>query len=143
MNTNQQGFTLIELMIVVAILGFLVTVALPAYQSYTVRTKISEVLLMADAAKSNVSDYYMSASRMPASTSQANLNTNIAQSDYIAAIAFSTTATTATITYSLQNIGTTGDIALVGTATTNGLQWSCSTPATTVDNKYLPNNCRQ
>ena len=65
MKTNQQGFTLIELMIVVAIIGFLVTVALPAYQSYTVRTKISEVLLVADAAKSNVSDYYMSASRMP------------------------------------------------------------------------------
>jgi len=143
MKRNQQGFTLIELMIVVAILGFLATVALPAYQSYTARSKISEVMLVADSAKSGLSDFYMSAGRMPASTTQANINTNIAQSQYIAAIAFSTTSTSATITYTLQNVGATGDIALVGTASPNGIAWNCDTPATTVDNKYLPNNCRQ
>ena len=144
MNTNQQGFTLIEVMIVVAILGFLATVALPAYQAYTDRTKISEIILVADSAKSSISDFYMSAGRMPASTTQANINTNSAQSQYIAAIAFSTTTTTATITYTLQNTtSAAGDIAMVGTANANGIQWSCATAATTVDNKYLPNNCRQ
>lgn len=143
MNTNQQGFTLIELMIVVAILGFLATVALPAYQSYTARTKISEVMLVADSAKSSVSDFYMSAGRMPASTTQANVNTDIAQSQYIAAIAFSTTANSATITYTLQNLSAAGNIALVGTANINGIEWRCDTPSTTVENKYLPNNCRQ
>ncbi|WP_455223076.1 pilin [Kaarinaea lacus] len=143
MNTNQQGFTLIELMIVVAILGFLATIALPAYQSYTARTKISEVMLVADSAKSNISDFYMSAGRMPASTTQANINTNIAQSQYIAAIAFSTTAASATITYTLQNLSAAGNIALVGTANANGIEWRCDTPSTTVENKYLPNNCRQ
>jgi type IV pilus assembly protein PilA len=142
MNTNQQGFTLIELMIVVAILGFLATVALPAYQAYTDRTKISEIMLVADSAKSGISDFYMSSGRMPASTSQGNINTDITQSNYISAISFSTTATTATVTYTIQNTSAAGDIALVGTATSNGIQWSCSTPATTVDNKYLPINCR-
>ncbi|WP_455207531.1 pilin [Kaarinaea lacus] len=142
MNTSQQGFTLIELMIVVAILGFLATVALPAYQAYTDRTKISEVLLVADSAKSSVSDYYMSANQMPVSTSQANINTNIGQSKYIGAITFTTTSTTATITYTLQNTSVSGNIAMVGTASTNGIQWECDTPATTVENKYLPMNCR-
>jgi hypothetical protein len=85
----------------------------------------------------------MSAGRMPASTTQANINTDIAQSQYIAAISFSTTASSATITYTLQNTSATGNIALVGTANANGIQWRCDTPATTVGNKYLPNNCRQ
>jgi type IV pilus assembly protein PilA len=142
MNNGQQGFTLIELMIVVAILGFLITIALPAYQSYTARAKISEVLVVADSAKNGISDYYMSAGHMPASTAQANINTNIAQSQFISAISFTTTAATATISYTLQNTGATGDLALVGTASSNGIQWSCNTAATTVDNKYLPQNCR-
>ncbi|HEY5603718.1 MAG TPA: pilin [Gammaproteobacteria bacterium] len=142
MNKTQQGFTLIELMIVVAILGFLITIALPAYQAYTARAKISEILVVADAAKSSLSDYYMSAGQMPSSTTQANINTNIAQSSFINAISFTTTATTATISYTVQNTGATGDIALVGTASANGIQWSCNTAATTVDNKYLPISCR-
>ncbi|WP_455200624.1 pilin [Kaarinaea lacus] len=142
MKTAQQGFTLIELMIVVGILGFLATVALPAYNAYTDRTKISEVLLVADSAKSTISDFYMSSGQMPASTTQANINTDITQSQYISAIAFTTTATTATITYTIQNTTATGNIALVGTVSTNGIQWSCSTAATTVGNRYLPMNCR-
>ena len=142
MNLNQQGFTLIELMIVVAIVGLLATVALPAYQAYADRTKISEIMLFAASAKSGISDYYMSAGRMPASTSQANINTDISQSQYIAAISFATTTDTATVTYTLANLTASGDIALVGTATDNGLEWQCDTAATTVNNKYLPINCR-
>lgn len=142
MKTAQQGFTLIELMIVVGILGFLATVALPAYNAYTDRTKISEILLFADSAKSSISDYYMSSGQMPASTTQANINTDITQSKYISAIGFATTTTTATITYTIQNTTATGDIALVGTASANGIQWSCSTAATTVQDRYLPMNCR-
>jgi len=139
---TQQGFTLIELMIVVGIIGFLATIALPAYNAYTDRSKISEILLVADSAKTTISDFYMSSGNMPASTTQANINTNILQSQYIGAIAFSTTATTATITYTLQNTMTSGDIALVGSVNSNGIQWSCNTAATTVENKYLPMNCR-
>ena len=143
MKTTQQGFTLIELMIVVAILGFLATVALPAYQAYTDRTKISEILLVADSAKSSISDFYMSSGRVPMTVAQANINTDIAQSNYISAITFSTTATTATVAYTIQNTNATGDIALVGTVNPDGLQWNCNSAATTVENRYLPMNCRK
>lgn len=142
MNTKQQGFTLIELMIVVGIIGFLVTIALPAYNSYTDRTKISEVLLVADAAKSTLSDYYMSSGMMPDSASQANLNMDTAQSQFIDAIAFSTTTSSATVTYTLGNMIAAGDIAMVGTVTSNGISWACNTPATTVESRYLPMTCR-
>ena len=142
MKTAQQGFTLIELMIVVGIIGFLATIALPAYNAYTDRTKISEILVVADSAKSTISDFYMSSGHMPVSTGQANINTDISQSNYVGAIAFATTVTTATITYTLQNTNASGDIALVGSVNSNGIQWSCNTAATTVENKYLPMSCR-
>lgn len=142
MKTLQGGFTLIELMIVVAVLGFLVTIGLPAYQNYVIRSKISEIIIFASSSKSSLSEYYMSAGQMPVSTTQANINTDAAQSEYIGAVAFSTTASSATITYTVTNLGVTGDIALVGTATGNGLEWDCSTVATTLGNRYLPKNCR-
>lgn len=143
MKNAQQGFTLIELMIVVGIIGFLATVAIPAYQAYTDRTKIAEVLVFADSAKSSLSDYYMAAGKMPASAAQANINMDVTQSDYIGAIAFATTISTATITYTLDNTKTSGDVAMVATVTPSGIGWSCNTLATTVENKYLPANCRK
>jgi type IV pilus assembly protein PilA len=142
MKTMQQGFTVIELMIVVAIIGILTSIMLPAYSAYTDRTKVSEVMLVAGNAKLAVSDYYMSMGEMPATTTQANVNTSINQSSYISAVSYSSTPTTATITYTLTNVEATGDIAFVGTAGVNGVQWFCNTAATTVDDVYLPVICR-
>lgn len=142
MDAMQQGFTLIELMVVVAIIGILTTVALPAYQDYVIRSKIAEVIVIADAAKTNLSDYYMSAGTMPSNTAQANINTDAAQSKYISSIAFAATTTTATISYTLSDIGATGDIALVGTVSGGGIAWDCGTAATTVTERYLPETCR-
>lgn len=142
MQPLNRGFTLIELMIIVAILGFLATVALPAYQDYVVRTKISEIMVFADSARTNLSDYYMVSGSMPVSAGAANINTSADQSNYIGNVSFATTVNTATITYSVTNMPVSGNVAMVGIATVNGLQWSCNTPATTIEDRYLPRVCR-
>ncbi|EMU0024767.1 pilin [Neisseria gonorrhoeae] len=66
MNTLQKGFTLIELMIVIAIVGILAAVALPAYQDYTARAQVSEAILLAEGQKSAVTEYYLNHGEWPA-----------------------------------------------------------------------------
>ena len=142
MDSAQGGFTLIELMVVVAVLAFLITIGLPAYQNYVIRTKVAEIMLFADSARSNLSEYYLTSGHMPDSTEEANINTSADQSEYIGSISFSTTSNTATLTYTVSNLSVSGDIALVGTASADGMRWSCSTPGTTLESVYLPQNCR-
>src|ERR1700730_18531731 len=65
MKSVQKGFTLIELMIVIAIIGILAAIALPAYQDYTIRAKVSELVVKADACKTSVAEYYQSLAVLP------------------------------------------------------------------------------
>jgi type IV pilus assembly protein PilA len=140
MKKQQQGFTLIELMIVVAIIGILAAVALPAYQDYTKRAKVSEIMVLASKDKVSVSEYYMSVGSMPTSA-QSGVSDDATQSAYITAIAFATNTTGATLTYTVDStaIGT-GDVIFQGSGSNNGVSWDC-TPST-LDSKYLPANCR-
>ncbi|HFB0906903.1 TPA: pilin, partial [Neisseria gonorrhoeae] len=79
MNTLQKGFTLIELMIVIAIVGILAAVALPAYQDYTARAQVSEAILLAEGQKSAVTEYYLNHGKWP----ENNTSAGVASSDKI------------------------------------------------------------
>ncbi|HEZ2965133.1 TPA: pilin, partial [Neisseria meningitidis] len=73
MNTLQKGFTLIELMIVIAIVGILAAVALPAYQDYTARAQVSEAILLAEGQKSAVTEYYLNHGEWPGNNTSAGV----------------------------------------------------------------------
>ncbi|ENX1148806.1 pilin, partial [Neisseria gonorrhoeae] len=73
MNTLQKGFTLIELMIVIAIVGILAAVALPAYQDYTARAQVSEAILLAEGQKSAVTEYYLNHGKWPENNTSAGV----------------------------------------------------------------------
>jgi len=143
MKSVQKGFTLIELMIVVAIIGILAAVAIPAYQDYTIRAKVSEVLVIASAARTSVAEFYISTGSMPATTADAGINTRAEQSDYVSAIAFATSSTGTELTYTLTNLGGTADtttFAYLVSGDNDGVSVDCT--GGTLPAKYRPANCR-
>jgi type IV pilus assembly protein PilA len=153
MKRVQQGFTLIELMIVVAIIGVLAAVALPAYQDYTKRAQMSEVLLAASTCRTTISEVVQSASgsTLPAAGAW-GCESSTSTSKFVNKIE---TANTGKISVTVQGIsGVSGIVTLMpmksGGALTNtdvGVQivsWRCgsSTDGTTVAAKFLPGSCR-
>ncbi len=150
MMKRQQGFTLIELMIVVAIIGILAAVAIPAYQDYTVRAKLTEVIAISNGAKTSIAEYYISEGSMPTSTTSAGISDDPEQSDYIDDITFATAAGgTATMTYDVgvgsiiinsNGTGTTGTWIFTASGTNSGVTWNCQ--GGTVAAKYRPSACR-
>jgi type IV pilus assembly protein PilA len=139
MKRAQQGFTLIELMIVVAIIGILAAVALPAYQDYTTRAKVSEVIVMASPAKLAVSETASSVGGLGSVTAANSGYTFPGATKYVSAVTITDTTGVVTVTSTVPNAS--GDITLTPTDVNGGqLTWVCSRGA--IDAKYMPSECR-
>jgi type IV pilus assembly protein PilA len=145
MKKVQQGFTLIELMIVVAIIGILAAIAIPAYSDYTIRAKVSEGLNLASAAKSAVSEYRISQGTWPADNASAGLSGTIT-SKYVRSVIVDTPGGSGRITVTFTNTLDTDvgakTMRFVGTMGTGNatVDWACSEGD--LDDKYRPANCR-
>ncbi|HGH6580292.1 TPA: pilin [Neisseria meningitidis] len=163
MNTLQKGFTLIELMIVIAIVGILAAVALPAYQDYTARAQVSEAILLAEGQKSAVTEYYLNHGEWPANNSSAgvaSVSTDI-KGKYVEKVEVANGVITAEMKSSGVNKEIQGKKLSLWDKRQNGsVKWFCGQPVTRanntatdadavtaaankkIDTKHLPSTCR-
>ncbi|EMT3928040.1 pilin [Neisseria gonorrhoeae] len=159
MNTLQKGFTLIELMIVIAIVGILAAVALPAYQDYTARAQVSEAILLAEGQKSAVTEYYLNHGKWP----ENNTSAGVASSDkikgkYVQKVEVAKGVVTAQMASSNVNKEIQGKkLSLWAKRQDGSVKWFCGQPVKRdnadnddvtadgtdgIETKHLPSTCR-
>jgi type IV pilus assembly protein PilA len=147
MKSMQKGFTLIELMIVVAIIAILAAIAIPAYQDYLVRTQVSEGTVLADGAKTAVAEFYSNKGEMPANNESAGLATATEiKGKYVSQVAVVNGLITASYGGADANKAIKSPVAtleLSPVTNAGSLEWRCKAGATNpVPAKYLPTSCR-
>ncbi|MCL6067980.1 pilin [Neisseria meningitidis] len=162
MNTLQKGFTLIELMIVIAIVGILAAVALPAYQDYTARAQVSEAILLAEGQKSAVTEYYLNHGIWPKNNTSAGVASTPSdiKGKYVKEVTVAKGVITATMLSSGVNKEIQGKkLSLWAKRQDGSVKWFCGQPVqrddakagtdevtadsgNKIDTKHLPSTCR-
>ena len=141
---NQHGFTLIELMIVVAIIGILAAIAIPAYQDYIARSQMSEAVSLNAGAKTPLAEYYADKGRWPLEAASVVGNRSGKYTSFVTmTVGMALTADDATMQATMRSTGVQRNIQgkTLNLATTDGgKNWSCTRGD--VDNKYLPGACK-
>ena len=140
MKNNQQGFTLIELMIVVAIIAILAAIALPAYQDYLIRSQVSEGMTLASGAKTAVAETYANTGKMPADNAEAGLEAaNKIKGKYVTQTAVAAGVITSTFGGDANAKLSGKTLTLTPTDQDGSISWACTGD---MDNKYKPKACR-
>ncbi|MBH2225078.1 pilin [Neisseria meningitidis] len=163
MNTLQKGFTLIELMIVIAIVGILAAVALPAYQDYTARAQVSEAILLAEGQKSAVTEYYLNHGIWPGDNTSAGVATSTdIKGKYVQSVTVANGVITAQMASSnVNNEIKDKKLSLWAKRQNGSVKWFCGQPVTRdkaakddtvaaandnsnngINTKHLPSTCR-
>lgn len=140
---QQSGFTLIELMIVVAIIGILAAIAIPRYQDYTTRAQVTEAITFASVAKTSVSEYYITEGKMPPDATAAAIDITPTNTEVVKSVKYSLSGSDGVITVAVNAVGGLADgdtVLFTGSGSTEGVTWDCA--AGTMDPQYLPANCR-
>jgi type IV pilus assembly protein PilA len=138
---KQQGFTLIELMIVVAIIGILAAIAIPAYQDYTIRAQVSEGLNLAGGAKAAVSEYTMDRGRFPTDNNLAGISASgDISGKYVTQVAVAAGVITVTYGNEAHSLLSTNTLVLTPTTNAGSVEWDCAGGG--IADKHLPAACR-
>ncbi len=143
-KTNQKGFTLIELMIVIAIIGILAAVALPAYQDYTIRARMAEPLALLGEAKNSMTEYYIANGTIAQNATQAGIRTVIG-TELVSAVGVASGNINVTLTSATVWGPVAGEVVRLSLIDTSSgtLEYRCVPGnAATLPTKYLPANCR-